>query len=168
MFRRVQNGVDHIPCPGFRAFGTFRICPLGGLPRQGPRRLEIPHYLLRAAWRVFRSKNYWRVLSKINLVSGVCQERHLREGEQSAVVMFHMFGSMNMYSWDGCLPGAYTWGKKKERNVRNLHWRGGGEGKSPAFPAIRRSVHLNLGGRGFSSHSVLMWARSNCYYCYCY
>ena len=73
--------------------------------------------------------------------------------------MFHMFGSMNMCSWDGCLPGACTWGKKKERNVRNLHWHGGWERKSPAFPVIRCLCPSQPRGvGGFSSHSILTWA----------
>lgn len=118
------------------------------LPRQGPRRLEISHYLFRAAWRFFRSENYWRGLSKINLVSNVCQERNLRKGEESAIVMFHMFGSMNMCSWDGCLPGACRWGKKEERNVRTSTGVLEGRESHQPFLLSDASVHLNPGGRG--------------------
>ena len=118
------------------------------LPGQGPRRLEISHYLFRAAWRFFRSENYWRGLSKINLVSNVCQERNLRKGEESAIVMFHMFGSMNMCSWDGCLPGACRWGKKEERNVRTSTGVLEGRESHQPFLLSDASVHLNPGGRG--------------------
>lgn len=112
--------------------------------------------------------------------------REIERRGESAVAMFHMFGSMNMYAWDGCLPGAYTWGKKKERTLRNLHWHGGGEESHQPLLLSDASGHLNPGGRGFfftlhldvgcpsnfKARLCWFWSEgrmtSNCYYCYCH